>query len=433
MGEYYLNPLATNPAVDYSNINTDHNWAFNNLVSGWSECVNPADGSLDTLAYASANSITITGADRTAIYTAGTKLKLTQTTNKYFIILSSVYSGGDTTINVDGREVYTIANAAISTPYFSYAYHPQGFPDWMVKSDGWINAFETWTYVSATTFTISGDVTTEYLRGDKLKLTQTTIKYFEIADISYSGGSGLTTITVNGHGVYTLANAAITNNFYSKKASPQGWFFNSGWTAFQTILTYASATSFTIVGDYSGILQKGDKIKFDQTTTKYFYVLSAVYSSPNTTITVTGGSDYSVANAAIASAYWSHVENPFGFPDLFNYDATPTGFSALPTGIVGRFSIQGNKCYVEHWETGNGTSNSTNFNIPLPVPVVTITGYVITASGIGIDNGVQLSNPIRVIFSSGATVMVLVTNWSGVLFTASGAKRAWGISAWYEI
>ncbi len=390
MGEYYLNPLATNPAANYSNINIDHNWSFNNIVSGWVECINPADGSLDTLAYASANSITITGADRTAIYTAGTKLKLTQTTNKYFIILSSVYSGGDTTINVDGREVYTIANAAISTPYFSYAYHPQGFPDWMVKSDGWINAFETWTYVSATTFTISGDVTTEYLRGDKLKLTQTTIKYFEIADISYSGGSGLTTITVNGHGVYTLANAAITNNFYSKEASPQGWFFNSGWTAFQTTLTYASATSFTIVGDYSGILQKGDKIKFDQTTTKYFYVLSAVYSAPNTIITVTGGSDYSVANAAITSAYWSHIENPFGFPDFFNYAPTwgavdPITFTSVTTNVA-KFKINGKNCKV-YLQGTRTTGGSTSITLTAALPITPDSTNIVYRGGSGVLDG----------------------------------------------
>src|SRR3990167_2428347 len=43
--------------------------------------------------------------------------------------------------------------------------------------DGWIADGATWTYVSATTFTVSGDVTAQFRKGTKLKLTQTTAKY----------------------------------------------------------------------------------------------------------------------------------------------------------------------------------------------------------------------------------------------------------------
>ncbi len=222
MGEYYLNPLATNPAADYSNINTDHNWAFNNLISGWVECVNPADGSLDTLAYASANSITITGADRTSVYTPGTKLKLTQTTDKFFIVIASVYSGGNTAIYVDGRGIYTIANAAISSPCFSRVYHPAGFPDWMIKPDGWQMAFETWTYASALSITVQGDVTTHYQAFDCFKLTDVTVKYFEVHNLSYNAGTGYTTINLSGFGLYTLSGGAITDTYYAKTV-PQGF------------------------------------------------------------------------------------------------------------------------------------------------------------------------------------------------------------------
>lgn len=85
---------------------------------------------------------------------------------------------------------------------------------------GWITANETWTYASASTFTISGDKTTKYTVGMRLKLTQTTVKYFTITAISYSAPN--TTVTVDGGGDYTVANAAITANFYSWGRSPVG-------------------------------------------------------------------------------------------------------------------------------------------------------------------------------------------------------------------
>lgn len=87
--------------------------------------------------------------------------------------------------------------------------------------DGWIPAEETWTYASATTFTISGDKTGKYQKEDKVKLTQTTDKYFRITNISYSSPN--TTVTVDGFGIYTLANATITSPYYSKMDNPQGF------------------------------------------------------------------------------------------------------------------------------------------------------------------------------------------------------------------
>jgi hypothetical protein len=57
------------------------------------------------------------------------RVKLTQTTTKYFIITAvSAFSGGNTTITVYGGTDYTLANAAISGPYYSVVKAPYGFP-----------------------------------------------------------------------------------------------------------------------------------------------------------------------------------------------------------------------------------------------------------------------------------------------------------------
>jgi len=90
---------------------------------------------------------------------------------------------------------------------------------------GWTPAGETWTYASADdptfTFTISGDKTDKYSAGMKIKLTQTTVKYFIITKVAYSDPN--TTITIYGGTDYDLADAAITNPYYSTQKAPLGF------------------------------------------------------------------------------------------------------------------------------------------------------------------------------------------------------------------
>lgn len=93
----------------------------------------------------------------------------------------------------------------------------------------------------------------------------------------------------------------------------------TGWVPIPTTCTYASADSptftFTIAGDWSTIFRKGTRFKLTQTTAKYFICSDdSVYSAPNTTVTVYGGTDYTLADAAITSPYFSNERFPYGFP-----------------------------------------------------------------------------------------------------------------------
>ena len=97
--------------------------------------------------------------------------------------------------------------------------------------DGWIDAAETWTYASASTITVPSGAASKYAVGDRIKWTQTTVKYGVITEVADT----LLTIAVNTD--YVVTNAAITNNYYSHEASPIGyphWFNYSPtlvWTA----------------------------------------------------------------------------------------------------------------------------------------------------------------------------------------------------------
>lgn len=99
---------------------------------------------------------------------------------------------------------------------------------------GWIPGSVTWSYSSADapTFVISipQDVTSLIGPGCRIKLTQTTVKYFIVTAVgAYSGG--VTLVTVYGGTDYTLDNAAITLPFYSRSKAPFGFPLDpSKWT-----------------------------------------------------------------------------------------------------------------------------------------------------------------------------------------------------------
>lgn len=92
--------------------------------------------------------------------------------------------------------------------------------------DGWNTAGETWTYDTADsptfTFKVAADVTGKYAAGQRIKLTQTSVKYFIVTKVSaFSGGN--TTITIYGGTGYTLANAAISSPYWSMLKAPFGF------------------------------------------------------------------------------------------------------------------------------------------------------------------------------------------------------------------
>jgi hypothetical protein len=162
-----------------------------------------------------------------------------------------------------------------------------------IKSyDGWIAPTDTWTYASATTFTISGvDRTAQFIKGAKLKLTQTSVKYFYVISSTFSTN---TTVTVWAGTDYTLANAAITSPNISYDETPQGFpqYFTSPPT--YTNLTSTSGT------DTSRFKISGQEVTFEQCLV--FGASTTMGSDPRFTLPVTAAT-YSVATIVGRAMY----------------------------------------------------------------------------------------------------------------------------------
>lgn len=120
----------------------------------------------------------------------------------------------------------------------------------------------------------------------------------------------------------------------------------SGWNVINHTLTYASASTFTVNGDLTALYTKGLKLRWVQTTTKYGSVLSSSYSSGTgkTTVTIAVNTDFTIANAAITSPYFSRVRNPVGWPIWFSFTPSLSNVTVGNGTLVGKYSIEGNLC-----------------------------------------------------------------------------------------
>lgn len=155
-----------------------------------------------------------------------------------------------------------------------------------------------------------------------------------------------------------------------------------GWIPLLTdTWTYLSATTITVPAGASGRYAPGDKIRIVQSgTTKYFYVVSLT----DTILTVTGGTDYTVANATITSPAFSKDSTPIGFPHFFNYTPTWTGITpGNGVNTEARFAIVGKMVIVRGLFTCGTTSSGTTGVSPVISYPVTASSYAGNTTPIG--------------------------------------------------
>ena len=200
-----------------------------------------------------------------------------------------------------------------------------------------------------------------------------------------------------------------------------------GWQSVTDSWTYASATTITVPTGAASLYQKGDKIKLTQTTEKYFYIMAVA----DTLLTVTGGLDYTVANAAITSPYYSHQDNPVGFPSWFNFTHGATWNGTPPTTPTTRakFCITGKTCMFSFKQsnTGAGTTNTQLSMTPPVTPAnATATEYNTPFYGAA-SSAIPGTTP-----TTTATSYMYDTSTIYLFFSSISARCAW-ISGSYEI
>lgn len=182
-----------------------------------------------------------------------------------------------------------------------------------------------------------------------------------------------------------------------------------GWIVAGETWIYVSATTFTISGDKTAKYKVGDRIKLTQTSVKYFYIIGVSYSSPNTTITITGGDDYSLADATITDPFHSKVEYPKDFPHWFNWTPTITyaGGSTNPTSNTineAKFKVNGTEAKLYLKSTivrGSGDRISISYTFPITSAVPTEVAFY------GIEAVVTTTKIARGCYTDGTTKVTI--------------------------
>ncbi len=222
----------------------------------------------------------------------------------------------------------------------------------------------------------------------------------------------------DGTGGRTLQNSSVAIDDNGKLSGDglDGWIYDTDtWS-------YVSATSFKITGkDVRYRFPNGTKIKLVQSgSTKYFYVTATAYST-DTTITITGGSDYSLDDAAISGQAYSYAAAPQNFPQWFNYTPTCYGWTSGTVTGTFKYSVIGNIVFLLIDMTA-GTSNATYANIDLPVNADRNASYGGTL-GLAMDNGTDLTQAARWYIGGSKQEIAFYTNMAKGAWTASGTKR----------
>lgn len=196
---------------------------------------------------------------------------------------------------------------------------------------------------------------------------------------------------------------------------------------------YVSATSLKVIGDITSYVQIGTRVKLtDNSTTKYFAVASASYSSPYTTITFIPSTDYALAGGTPTNLYFSQKDDPIGFPAVFNYTPSSfTGFSATPSAAFYLWSITASGWVtVTVYISGLGTSDATSFQLKAPIKAKDMTGAASCAWGCvpwsASDNGAALTTPTQAVIVENTDDIILSASISGAggLWTNANGKGA---------
>ena len=173
-----------------------------------------------------------------------------------------------------------------------------------------------------------------------------------------------------------IAGSKVADNSIDLEAKAS---VDTGWREVSDSWTYASATSITVPSDATLKYSVGDKLRLTQSTVKYFYI-TAVGA---TTLTITGGTSYTLVNAAISDISYSKAESPLGHPIWLNYTPPITNITNTNGTLVGRFAMHGRTVkYYFKFTLGSSSAIGTNPSFSLPVPIHA--NYTQTATTVGV-------------------------------------------------
>ena len=244
------------------------------------------------------------------------------------------------------------------------------------------------------------------------------------AAVAHTSGAKIIMAFVPSHHEALKAGTDLNDNVIT--AAKLATKVKAGWDLLSATGTRASNTRMTIAGDITDRLWVGKPLELTDTTTKYFYVTSFSYSSPNTTINFTGGSDYVLVGNA-TNIYGGLHSSPVGFPGWFTYTTTITPEGSMTYGSVtqvARFMMDGASCTIQVYTTGTiGGSAGNDITFSLPVNASSTLNLQALAARIT-DNSLAVGAGAWI--SGAANTVVSFRRYDAANFTAGTVSFTFG-------
>lgn len=203
-----------------------------------------------------------------------------------------------------------------------------------------------------------------------------------------------------------ITGSKLADNSIDITTKASSW---DGWIQVTDTFTYASATTITVPSDATTKYSVGDKLKMTNSGTKYFYIVGVAA----TVLTVTGGTDYTVANAAISGVYYSKAATPLSFPYTFAFTPSWTNITVGNGTNVGAFSMDGKRVTVRTKFT-LGSTSSVGTNPSYAYPITKNTYYTSNLEPLGAATGKLGGNywKLSTVARTGISPVALVTSGS---------------------
>lgn len=220
-----------------------------------------------------------------------------------------------------------------------------------------------------------------------------------------------------------ISGSKLASNSVDLGSKTSQW---DGWVAVQDSWAFASASTVTVPSDATTKYSVGDKVKFTQTSIKYFYIIEVT----STTLKLTAGSDNTVANAAISGIYYSKVVTPVGFPKQFARIPTATNFTVGNGVFAANFNIQGGMVFdYGSFTLGTTSAVSTGPTFSAAVPLAgTFGNFFISGADQYFDSSAGTFYP-GMIYVSNVTANAFLLDSMRVTTTPSSVQNQGGIQS----
>jgi hypothetical protein len=213
--------------------------------------------------------------------------------------------------------------------------------------------------------------------------------------------------------------------------SPDGWLPAPGtWTASSDTITITTQAGSTDIYDV------GDKLRFKQGGGfKFNYAIAVT----DTTLTMTGSTDYGMTTDTITDNYYSKAVSPVGFPQWFNWVPTLAGLDPAKGTLTAKFSINGRVCHFTFYfilTALAGVGGGSSFTMPVTCVSTRLPFSVLLEDATGssyVGSARYVSNTCTIwAVNSAGTYLVVADLSTTVPFTWTTSDKI-SIEGFYEI